>query len=388
MSEVGRARAPDEGLATRVAPSRRAPREVAAELRRLLEAGARLRPAGDARSDARALLPAYAPRYALELFGHAFYLSELRLGPDDLQFFVAYVVLAADRARPPHRRAVYPRIFFKDISLVWRCATHWVHTEREYWVGKGDVKPAVVGGVERLYSAEETTNLPLELQPAFDALAPRTPRLVRDDRPLHLVLRTAPEDRVVAYRDFTEPRRRAREAGRHLVHGGRKVAWFARRGDPASLRFARGYEPDFAHGLVEVFRARSRLFGGVVRKHRILSANRRIQYLFLAGPRHVWIAWPQALTRELSSYGVRTIDVEADEDLFVPGYEYHFVDDSLDPPQLHSQIPAGYAGAPSEVESAWADASAWLEALPVVQAFRRAMGIPRPGRRGRPRNRV
>jgi hypothetical protein len=369
-------------IVTGIAASGIDPGEVAREFRGLVEAGARLRPGGEARrAPASLLTPAYAPKHAIEVFGTTFYLTDPRRGPDDLQFLVAYVVLAADRTLPPRLRTIYPRIFFKDISLVWRCATHWIHSEREYWVGKGDLKSVVEHGLETLYSAEETTNLPLEIQTALDRVSRRSARPARDDRALHLVLRTAPDDRVAAYRDFTEPRRRARQDPRNLVNAGRPVAWFTRENDPASLRFARGYEPDLARGLLESSRSRSRLFGGAVRKYRLLSTNRRIQYLFLAGPRHAWIAWPQPLTTELSSYGVRTIDVEADERLCVPGYEYHYLDDSVDPPRLHTQIPPGYAGAPSAIEPGWADASAWLEALPVIRAFRRSMRIPRPKRR-------
>ena len=75
---------------------------------------------------------------------------------------------------------------------------------------------------------------------------------------------------------------------------------------------------------------------------------------------------------------MRTIDVNADEDLFVPGYEYHFMDEAEDPPTLYSQIPRGYAGEISEVDPARADASPWLERLPVIQEFRRAIGHPAP----------
>jgi hypothetical protein len=156
------------------------------------------------------------------------------------------------------------------------------------------------------------------------------------------------------------------------------VAWFARKDDPGSLRFTRGYEPDFARGIVEESRIGSRLYGGELRKLRILSGNRKIQYQFVLGPRHAWIVPPQTLTTELSSFGVRTIDVAADDDLCVPGLEYHYLDDSCDPPEMYSQIPPGFAGEISDVDPARADASPWLEALPVIQAFRRAMGAPAP----------
>jgi hypothetical protein len=149
------------------------------------------------------------------------------------------------------------------------------------------------------------------------------------------------------------------------------VAWFTRANDPTSLRFAAGFEPDFARGVLELSRASSRFYGGAIRKFRILSRNRRIQYQFVAAPRHAWIIPPQALTTEITSYGLRSIDVHAAEDLCVPGYEYCFVDDSTRPPTLHSQIPDGFAGAPSDMDPARVDASAWIERLPVIRRFRK-----------------
>lgn len=125
---------------------------------------------------------------------------------------------------------------------------------------------------------------------------------------------------------------------------------------------------DFEHGVLEEFSAVSRFFGGALRKFRILSTNRTIQYLFIASPTHAWVNPPQALTTELSTYAVRTLDVLADDDVFVPGYEYHEPDD--DPSKHHSQIPAGFAGAPHPDDPARADASDWNEALPVIQEFR------------------
>jgi hypothetical protein len=57
--------------------------------------------------------------------------------------------------------------------------------------------------------------------------------------------------------------------------------------------------------------------------------------------------------------------------------EYHYLDDWEDPPALYSQIPAGFAGEQSSVDTARADASPWLERLPVIQEFRAALRIPR-----------
>jgi hypothetical protein len=93
--------------------------------------------------------------------------------------------------------------------------------------------------------------------------------------------------------------------------------------------------------------------------------------LFFAGPRSVWIIPPQTTSANLTSYGVRAIDVIVDEGLCIPGYEYHFVDYSEEPPALMSQIPEGFAGATSEFDPSRADASPWLDQLPVIREFRR-----------------
>lgn len=330
-----------------------------AELRALLAEGGRVLPAGTARSRPAELLRRYPPRHALSLFDARFLLADLR-EDENFRFFVAYVRLGASRD-------LFPRLFYKDSSLVWRCATHLISAPGVHWIGKGDVK--TIGATE--YSAEETTNLPYEIQASLDDLSRRAERVPWDARALRRILRRAPVGRFEAYDDFIGPRRRAMAKRANRIHGGRSIAWFARRGDPTSLRFARGYAPDFAR-IVEVSRSASRMYGGAIRKLRILSRNRRIQYQFVAGPRHVWIIPAQTLTTELSSYGVRTVDVVADEDLFVPGYEYHYREHG----ELYSQIPAGWAGAPSEVDPTRADASPWLERLPVIRAFRR--WIPDP----------
>ena len=98
-----------------------------------------------------------------------------------------------------------------------------------------------------------------------------------------------------------------------------------------------------------------------------MSRNRRVQYLFMAAPKQVWIGALQATTTELSSYGVRTVDVIAPDDLLIPAFEYHYMDGDV----LVSQIPKDYIGATSEVDPSRADASPWLDRLPVIQEFRR-----------------
>lgn len=342
-------------------PLRLAPAQVLRELHARLASGAELRPAGLARRDpARLLREGYAPMSVVPLFDTTYYLSEPREN-EDIRFFVAYVTEArgASLAAP-----IYPRIFYKDVSLVWRCATHFVRSEHENWIGKGDVRIVLEDGYELLYSAESTTDLPTEIQTALEILLRRAGRIPHDERAVAQILRRGPDDRIRAYRDFTEPRRRDQADRRNLVYGGRPVARFTRPGDPSSLRFVTGFEPDFARGVLEVAHSKSTLYGGRLRRFRILSRNRRIQYLFMAAPRQVWIVPPQATTTRLSSYGVRTVDVVVDEDLCVPGYEYH-------QPDGESQIPGGFAGEMSPHDPTRADASLWLERLPVIQEFRR-----------------
>jgi hypothetical protein len=343
-----------------VRPAKLRPAQAARELRERIEAGEALLPAGSARRAPGLLLRAYPPHARVALFDTFFYLGEPRQNTD-LRFFVGYVAGAC--APPAPSPAVFPRIFYKDVSLVWRVASHYARSEHENWIGKGDIQEVEVGGETLVSSYEASCDLPFELQTSFETLVRRSTRIGEDERAVPLVLRRGPDDRIAAYRDFTEPRARARADRRNLVHGGRPVAHFARPGDPESLRFAAGYEPDFAAKPLETAHSTSTLYGGRVRRFRIASRNRRIQYLFFAAPHQVWLAPPQATTTELSSFGVRTVDVNVDEDLCVPGYEYH-------QPDGDSQIPRGFAGAVSPRDASRYDASPWLERLPVIREFR------------------
>lgn len=353
--------APPSAIVTDVTLEPLVPRAVRRRFDALLAGGATLRPAGAARDDPERLRTTrYAPHALVELFDVTLFLADFRYD-DALGFFVAYV----HHASSP--RALFPRILYKDSSLCWRVASHFVHDADEYWIGKGDVRAEG----EILVSSEETTNLPFELQAALDDASRRRPRR-RDDDAIQLVLREGPSDRVEPYADFVRPRRAA--AARYAIHGDRPIARFTRRGDPTSLRLVRGYEPDLDGGLVEHHATRSEFFGGRLDKARVLSANRRVQYLFFASPTHVWLAHPQALSTDLSSYAVRTVDVHAPDDLSIPGFEYH--EDGA------SQIPDGFAGAPHPLDPHRADAGAWLDALPVVADFRARL-LPRLRRRRR-----
>ncbi|MEX1023945.1 MAG: hypothetical protein WD226_02605, partial [Planctomycetota bacterium] len=311
-------------IVTGIVPDPAAPASITRRFRALLEHGARLAPVGRAKDSPEVLLARpYLPRHAIELFGATYFLSDF-LFDDALGFFVGYVALT------PKPRTLWPRIFYKDSSLTWRVASHFIHDEDEYWIGKGDVTVVPLEEGELVTSVEETANLPFEIQGAFDAVSRRTRRRRAEDA-VELVVREAPSGRIEPYADFTKPRRRAAEHAR--VNGGRRVATFGREGDPSTLRFVRGYQPDFEHGTLEVFQSNSKFFGGELAKYRVLSANRRIQYLVFESPTQVWLNPPQTLSHELSSFGVRVDDVLVHDDLCVPGYEYH--------EPGHSQIPGG-----------------------------------------------
>jgi len=361
------------------APSELTTRQVAQKFRKLVDSGAKIRPAGEAREDPMGLLSSgYTPKYEVSLFDTRFYLTNVRQNPA-LRFFVAYVV---QQHRTTGRTEIFPRIFYKDLSLVWRSASHVIATDGDFWIGKGDVKVLARGGFEVTECVESTTDLPFEIQTALETLNRKTRHALTDEEALYLLLRSAPSSRTAPYRDFVEPRQRAAADRRNLINSGRSIARFTRKNDPRSLRIVTGFEPDFAEGIIEVSEMRSAMYGGKLQKFRILSRNRQVQYLFMAGAKHVWIIPPQATTTELSTFGVRTIDVVADEDLFVPGYEYHYFDEDADASEHFSQIPEGFAGELCEHDNDRADASAWLDPIPVIQAFRREV-LRRGNRVGR-----
>ena len=334
-------------------------RRVRSRFRELVGGEGLVRIDGAGKSDPQFILRRYAPVCAVDLFGATYFLSGY-LYDDGLGFFVGFF---APQNSKRARARLYARIFYKDSSLMWRVASHFVHDTEEFWIGKGDVRTVSRNGSEWSSTLEESTNLPLEIQAAFD-VARGCRAAKRDDHAIERILRRGPSGRIRPYADFTAPRRR----NRIRINGGRPVARFGRPGDPSSLTFVDGYEPDLTSGVVERSLTKSEFFGGDLHKVRVLSTNRKIQYMFFASPTHAWLNPPQALTEELSTYGVRLVDVEAPDDLFVPGYEYHEEEDGM---VTHSQIPYGYAGAPHPDDPHRADASRWLEALPVIQQFRR-----------------
>lgn len=343
-------------------------RGVARSFRALLDAGATLVAGGKALERPGSLVRgSRVPRFEIDAapFGMRIFLTTVHQNPD-LRFLVGYVVPGGNG-----RRRIYARIFYKDTSLIWRAASHIVSAGGEFWIGKGDVHDVEIDGELYECSRESTTDLPLELQHAVETAARAAESTPAGDRVLERVLRRAPAGRVVPYADFTGPRRRAAADPANRLNRGRPIATFARRHDPGSLRFARGFEPDLSRGVLPPEAGASHYYGGEVSFYRVLSTNRRVQYGFMAAPRQVWLIPPQALTLELSTFCVRTVDVDLDEDLCVPGYEFHFMEESGEGVVLHSQIPPGFAGPQHPDDEDRADASAWIERLPIVRAFRR-----------------
>ena len=332
----------------------------------MLKSGFEIRAAGDARKNPAVLLQrGYTPRFVVDLFDTRFFLGNLRRA-HDLKMFPAFVLPSASQRNG--RRRVYARVFYKDSSLVWRSASHYINTDEDQWIGKGAVREYRVDGERQFFSAEETTNLPFEMQQALDDLSVRGPKAVTDNKILFLILRSAPADRIWPYHEFTAPRERAMAVKANRINNNRPIAWFEDPGNPRSLRLARGFEPDL-RALIDVYTSRSTMYGGEIRKFRIASRNRRIQYMFVAGPKHVWLVHPQALTTELSSFGLRTVDVMADDDISIPGYEFY---DNDGDGQIDNQIPAGYAGAACPIDPDRADASPWNHRLSMIAAFRRS----------------
>ena len=209
------------------------------------------------------------------------------------------------------------------------------------------------------------------------------------------MVRRAPDGRLVAYRDFTAPRRRAAANPRNLVNGGTAIARFTRaeRARVAALR-APASSPTSRAGLIDVTHSHSRAVRGRrSRRYRILSRNGACSTCSSRRRGSRWIGYPQPLTTELSSFGVRTVDVTVPDDLVVPAMEYHYLEFD-EPPVWMSQIPPGFAGPVSPNDAFRADASAWLDRLPVIVEFRalaaarrRAWKGPREvgGRAGAPR---
>lgn len=358
-----------------VAPLDLTARQVSVAFKQLLKEGYQLELKGQAKfQDPSYLIRTRPPKYIIDLFGVRFFLTDIRREAG-FRFFVAYLVMPATAKQA---KRIYPRIFYKDSSLIWRSASHLIKTGNEHWIGKGDLKPVIENGIEVFYSAEETTNLPFEIDTALDEISRRAPSVKVDKKAIEMVLRNAPEDRTMPYADFTNPRLAAMSRSECAIYNNQQVAWFTRANDPGSLKFATGFEPDLKQGLIDSSQTYSKLYGGKINKYRIASINRQIQYLFIMGPKQVWIIPPQPLDNLLTSYGVRAVESDAAEELCLPGFEFHYLEFDEDPGSLYSQIPKGFVGHASEIDPDRSDASPWIEKMPVIKNFRKAIKGGKP----------
>jgi len=361
-------------LVKNIAPSALDAKKIQQQFKQLLKIGYSLHVAGLAKY----LKPDYLvrtrpPLHHIELYGVQYFLTDIRRDIG-FRYFVAYIVMPQHKDTPrSQRKKIYARIFYKDSSLIWRSASHLINTDGDLWVGKGDVKPVFEDGEIEYYSAEETTNLPFEIDAALDNISRKTKEVIQDKKAMSLVLHNAPEGRILPYADFSAPRKKAMNNPNFAINKNQKIAWFTNPTNPRSLKFAAGYQPDFRNGLIDTSESFSKIYHGAIKKYRIASLNREIQYLFIHAPKQVWIIPPQPIDNLLTSYGVRTVDADADDDLCLPGFEYHYLMDPSDPSSLYSQIPIGYAGKTSDVDPDRADASPWIEAMPVIKKFRDAI---------------
>ena len=355
-----------------VRPSSLGQAKLSKEFKTIVENCKRFNVTGEARKNPKSLLTRKLfPKHKIELFETRFYFTDVIQIPE-LRFFLGYVVQASSPAAKP---TVSARIFYKDLSLSWRVASHFTLEDDSLWIGKGDVRDDIVDGDEIVQSNESTTDLPFEMQSAMESRLGSGRVIKGSQRMVDAVLRRGPDDRIEPYRDFVAPRERAQSNRRNLINRDRSIAVFKRKNDPTSLKFTSGFEPDFRRGIVEESQSHSKLYEGALIRYRILSINKLVQYFFFAGARHVWILPPQALTTQLSSYGVRTIDVQADDDLFIPGWEYHHEEETKDGIELYSQIPVGFAGEECPLDDAKADAGPWLDQIPIIKQFRKQFGI-------------
>jgi hypothetical protein len=138
----------DREIVSGVLPSDMTARQVEHEFRGLIGQGVRIRPAGRAKDDPSSLLSrGYTPKHKLRLFDATYYLTNFRYDIN-FAFFVSYVLLEAKPGAAPREREIHPRLFYKDLSLVWRVATHYIRSEGDNWIGKGDLKRGFENGIE------------------------------------------------------------------------------------------------------------------------------------------------------------------------------------------------------------------------------------------------
>ena len=134
-------------IVPRARPAQQSPQSTAREFLRRVDGGAGIRPEGSARRDPRRLLSlGYTLKHKLELFDTTFYLTNVRQN-DHIRLYLAYVAQG-------DTRIARPRIFYKDVSLIWRSASHLARLGGDPWIRKGDVVEKRDGADVSLWSQQ------------------------------------------------------------------------------------------------------------------------------------------------------------------------------------------------------------------------------------------
>ncbi len=244
------------------------PAKVESEFMELIDGKIKLVVKGSAKKNPKILLSkGLKPKHKIRLFDTTFYLTDPQTTPE-LLYVVAYILKGS---------TLYARILYKDISLIWRCASHCTYIKQELWVGKGDIKTVLDEEYEMTFSDESTTDLPLEMQTAMEHILQQSDKQRGSVADIMSVLQKAPGERVAPYADFRIPRKKANSNPKNLVNKGRSVASFMNPNDPRTLKIVKGFEPDFKKGIIEQSKSSSKLYGGPLKRFRILSVNKKIQ---------------------------------------------------------------------------------------------------------------
>ena len=250
-----------------VQPDPRDPRALATEFRAALADGVRLRPSGEAKQDPTpaANSPLRGALSHRPLPGSN--LSDrvpLRRQPE----FHGRVRRTVGVLRSRRRVRTTRGSSTKDSSLVWRVATHFVRSEDDNWIGKGDTKWELIRRRRVLVQRGG------DREPAFSRCRKRSTSLAGAARS-HGGITTRSRSSCSAateiasnpFAEFVTPRRRAAE--RYRIHGGKPIARFHSQGRSQHAALREGLRTGLpTRGWWTQSSSHSKLYGGPVTKFR------------------------------------------------------------------------------------------------------------------------
>ncbi|MDP3703201.1 MAG: cysteine peptidase family C39 domain-containing protein, partial [Candidatus Omnitrophota bacterium] len=284
------------------------------------------------------------PKHQVQFGQDHFYISDAFIDAGGRTAFLAYLLHRDSTTGQP---VIFVNAYYKSNSQnVWRAASHHAGP----WIGKG--------------FGEAGQMLPMELQSTFE-------HIVASQRASQGVYEKPGRFFDVLGFDVQGPMVSMVVGGPNRVviaelnHAGQTNPALANH----HINFRPGYEPDFHRGVVEHFQADNPVYSKVT-SYVILSANRQVQYLFnVDGAGRVWVGGVQGTSETLIRQGVRRDNLQyvVPEELLTPAFEYL------------KQMPTGYLEArnvhPRNLQ--YADASAFLNKISVIQEFRRhVLGQP------------